>query len=156
MSLVIQRSGSTHRRIRCTRFAFFTLVWAAMFPGPLWSGPGCTEEPLVGASSSGTPAPSEASVAGSQTPHPAAEATPGGMRVHIDPATGRFVPPPRGAAVPQPAPAAPPPPMRQEAVPGGGFKLDTRGRLLHAVEAAVGSDGNEKVGCTRVPPPPAE
>lgn len=61
-----------------------------------------------------------------------------GMRVHIDPATGTFVPPPAGeadtpAAVVGPAPAGP---VRQEPVPGGGFKVETRRRVLQSTEGS--------------------
>jgi len=46
--------------------------------------------------------------------------------------------------------------MREEPMPGGGFQVDTRGRLLRAVtgSAAPGSEG--KIGCTKAPPSPRE
>jgi hypothetical protein len=68
------------------------------------------------------------------------QAAPGGpaMRAHIDPATGKLGAPPAGesnAAAPVVAPAAAGAP-RQEPLPGGGFKVDTRYRVLQSAEGS--------------------
>jgi hypothetical protein len=77
-----------------------------------------------------------------------AAAVASGMRVHVDPATGEFVPPPPEL------PSAPPvvQPLREEPVPGGGVMVDTRGRLLHSVTGAVEPGGGGTIGCTTAPP----
>jgi len=98
------------------------------------------------------------------------------MRVHIDPATGEFVTPPTATAgapgtsvVPTQSnstnadnsvdpvdsvdsvdSAKPAEPVRQERVPGGGFKVDTRGRFQPVV-GSVEPCGEAKVGCTATP-----
>jgi hypothetical protein len=68
------------------------------------------------------------------------QAAPGGpaMRAHIDPATGKLAAPPAGesnAAAPVVAPAAAGAP-RQEPLPGGGFKVDTRYRVSQSAEGS--------------------
>src|SRR5205085_5584762 len=75
-----------------------------------------------------------------------------GLKVHIDPATGRIVPPPANAA---------PNPVAKEMFkssheglveePGttaaGGFKVDARGRFRSAVTVSLGPDGKPLVNC---------
>jgi hypothetical protein len=70
------------------------------------------------------------------------------MRATIDPQTGRFVeePPAAVPTAPQVTAGALP---AEVPLPGGGFKLDTRGRLQHNMESAVAPDGSARTGCIK-------
>jgi hypothetical protein len=85
----------------------------------------------------------------SQAIQPAASA---GLRVHVDPRTGRIVPPPKNAA---------PDPVAKEmfkssheglveergTTAAGGFKVDARGRFRSAVTVSIGPDGRPVMNC---------
>jgi hypothetical protein len=76
-----------------------------------------------------------------------------GMRAHVDPATGEFIPPPPGVAAPPPAARAP---VRQEFVPGRGVRVDTRELLLHSVTGTAEPSGETKIGCTQASQAPGQ
>jgi hypothetical protein len=119
------KSGSTRRG---TRGAWFFCAMIVAGVAPCWPLPAARACDEVGAGTG-----LEASAATDQ-------AAPGGpaMRAHIDPATGKLAVPPAGesnAAAPAVGSAAPGAP-RQEPLPGGGFKVDTRYRVLQSGEGS--------------------
>jgi hypothetical protein len=121
----VTKSGSPRRG---TRGAWFACAMILAGVAPCWPLPSARACDEVGAGTA-----LEASAATDQ-------AAPGGpaMRAHIDPVTGKLVAPPAGeasAAAPAvaPAPAGAP---RQEPLPGGGFKIDTRHRVLQSAEGS--------------------
>jgi hypothetical protein len=119
------KSGSTRRG---TRRAWLVCAMIVAGVAPCWPLPAARACDEVGAGTA-----LEASAATGQ-PAPGGPA----MRVHIDPATGRFAAPPAGeSSAPAPvvgsAPAGAP---RQEPLPGGGFKVDTRHRVLQSAEGS--------------------
>lgn len=70
-------------------------------------------------------------------------------RVFIDPETGlRLEQPPEGAAplVPNTRLPLPEPVLVEVPEPGGGFRVDTRGRFQKPLEATIGPDGKPVVG----------
>ena len=101
----------------------------------------------------------QASTPSSATITPAVTA---GLKVHVDPITGRIAPPPAGLA-PDPAAKQPFNSSHEGLVeePGptaaGGFKVDTRGRFQSAVLVSVGADGKPVLQHVDGPagPPPA-
>lgn len=86
-----------------------------------------------------------------------APAVSAGVRIHIDPVTGRIVPPPPPAL----APRQPVPPGDANALstsgdglveergttPAGGIKIDVRGRFRSAAAVRVGPDGKLTIQC---------
>jgi hypothetical protein len=94
-------------------------------------------------------APAEAGL----TPAGAAAAAGGGLRIQIDPQTGRFTEPPPGTVPPAGPPAAeaarstsgvglvevPSP------TPGGGVKVDLQGRFQSPLVGTVGPDGKVRI-----------
>lgn len=77
-------------------------------------------------------------------PFPAA-----GLRVHVDPATGRMVPRPAAAqATPALLPAAQPGLVEEPGTTAaGGFKVTSRGQFQSAVVLRVGPDGKPIMTC---------
>jgi hypothetical protein len=76
---------------------------------------------------------------------PAGDARENGMRVHVDPRSGRFVPEP---VVPRAEPLpAPPPPLAEEPAPGGGTMVRMRGHFMSNLVATVNPDGSVRVDC---------
>jgi hypothetical protein len=75
-----------------------------------------------------------------------------GMTVHKDPVTGRFVPVPEGPRDSLSKELSDAMSMSQEGLvevpsPGGGFKVDLRGRFQQAVTATANTDGSVTVQC---------
>jgi|GEM_PF-2429775 len=75
-----------------------------------------------------------------------------GMTVHKDPVTGRFVPVPEGPAGSLPKELSDAMSMSQDGLvevpsPGGGFKVDLRGRFQQAMTATANTDGSITVQC---------
>jgi hypothetical protein len=75
-----------------------------------------------------------------------------GMTVHKDPVTGRFVPVPEGPKDPLSKELSDAMSMSQEGLvevpsPGGGFKVDLRGRFQQAMTATANTDGSVTVRC---------
>lgn len=75
------------------------------------------------------------------------------MTAYVDPVTGRFVPtPPAGTVLPlskelRDAMSTSHEGLTEEPLPGGGFKLDLRGRFQSATVATVGADGTVTWQC---------
>jgi hypothetical protein len=83
-------------------------------------------------------------VSGGKGP-PAAAATSSGMRVHVDPRTGRFVPEP---VVPEahPLPARVPT-LAEVPAPGGGMMVPLNGHFMSNLVATVNPDGSIRMDC---------
>ncbi len=124
------------------------LLWVVA-PGAVGSGaapPGATD-PAVVARSEDAGAPAEDAAAGTAS-----------IRVHLDPETGRVIDPASGPRS-EPLPGG----LRdrlntyggdlvQEALPGGGFKVDLRGRFRSAVVATIDPVTDEvEIDCVPVP-----
>jgi hypothetical protein len=81
-----------------------------------------------------------------------------GLKVHLDPATGRIVPPPAN-----PPPDVAVPQQFRSSLEGlveergttaaGGFKVDARGRFRSAITVRLGPDGKTVVNCIEPPAP---
>ncbi len=75
-----------------------------------------------------------------------------GLKVHVDPATGRIVPPPAKAPA-DPAAKAIFPSAHEGLVEergttvAGGFKVDVQGRFRSAVMLQTGADGKPRMTC---------
>jgi len=83
----------------------------------------------------------------------AAAAGRAGNWVHVDPQTGRRVPPPpagRAMVPPVPAFSTSHQGLVEKSAPGGGVMIDLQGRFRSAATATVGADGEAHVEC--VPP----
>jgi hypothetical protein len=76
----------------------------------------------------------------------APQAARSGMRVSIDPATGQFTDSPAAPEEEAAAMTAPSIAPKQEALQGGGFKLDTRG-IRHTFVAEANPGGVPKTRC---------
>jgi hypothetical protein len=78
-----------------------------------------------------------------------------GMVIYRDPATGKLGNPPPGLAPSLPEAARAAEGELREVrgtTRGGGWKLDLRGRALHAATATVGADGRVTVDCAPATP----
>lgn len=75
----------------------------------------------------------------------------GGLKVHVDPQTGRFVEtPPAGTGTgtpPAPAASAPAIDVQPSAVPGGGFGFEIPDSLHPEIKATTTPDGKAHVAC---------
>jgi hypothetical protein len=75
----------------------------------------------------------------------------GGLQVHVDPQTGRFVEtPPSGAGAatpPAPAASAPVIDVQPSPVPGGGFGFEIPDSLHPEIKATTTPDGKAHVAC---------
>jgi hypothetical protein len=84
-----------------------------------------------------------------------------GLRVHIDPKTGAFVPPPgdqagpsgsrsTGPAVVEPSPEPAPPQLVESPAPGGGVMVQLEGRFLSHMTASAAAKPQDpaEVDCT--------
>jgi hypothetical protein len=74
----------------------------------------------------------------------------GGLKVHVDPQTGRFLetPPPDAAqGTPPPAASAPAIEVRPSTVPGGGFGFELPESLHPEIKATTTPDGKARVAC---------
>ena len=84
----------------------------------------------------------------------APDAAPGraGQWIHVDPQTGRRVPPPAGraAVAVDPAFSTSHAGLAEQPAPGGGVMVDLQGRFRSAATATVGADGKANLDC--VPP----
>jgi hypothetical protein len=85
-----------------------------------------------------------------QAAQPQAQA---GMRVAIDPETGEYTDAPQAPAQATENMVAPASPPVVEAVPGGGYKLDTS-NVQHAFIATANPGGKPKVSCVDQRPTP--
>src|SRR5687767_8607926 len=68
-----------------------------------------------------------------------------GMRAHVDPQTGRLVPPPIGRDDVPPPPARPP--LAAITSPNGEITVELDDRFHSRMTATVGSDGKLHFGC---------
>jgi hypothetical protein len=78
-----------------------------------------------------------------------------GMRAHVDPQTGRFVPEPV-TPPPHRLPALPAPVAKEVPAPGGGMMAVLNGQFMSDLVATVEPDGKLRMRCvTREPHAPA-
>jgi hypothetical protein len=104
----------------------------------------CLVTPRLGQADPDSAAPTE----GAAAPAPGQA----GSWIHIDPQTGKRIPPPVGG-VPRaadPAFSSSHQGLVEKPAPGGGVMIDLQGRFQSATEVTVGSDGKAHRNC--VPP----
>ncbi len=115
-----RRSDPARRGSRGVWLACTTLAVGVALCGPARVARGCD------ADGAGAAFQVNAATGGTESGGPA-------MRAHVDPATGKLVAPAAGEVAPaELVGGTPAQPVRQEPVPGGGFKVDMPRRVLQS------------------------